>query len=348
MENHGVKNREPLATEWIAGEETGIVGGAAVTDWKPYLPYGERQYNAHFDTLACTHFASGHIYETFIIYLWKTGQLSEEAKSFFTKFLKDPNDINSFRVSKQFSAILGGNTKQGNYFTKAWDTWRIIGAIPDSMLNTLGTSTSWDEYHDKNHITAEMIAVAVESLKYADVLYQWLSFDNMPGFSSFEKSQAASALLSSPLNAGIPIPSSHSVELFSLEDQTYGLFNTYDPFVSHVSLENPNVNYILQGVVKPRQEAPGRPSHVFNQDISRGMRGKEVYALQQVLVYEGFLNKNLLVNDPVKAFFGQNTFDAIIKLQEKYADQILVPLSLAYATGYVGASTRAWLNSNYK
>lgn len=168
--NHGLLNRKPQFTDWVAGVETGITL-SDISSWLPYLSKGEPQFNSFFDTLACTHFGSGHIYETFIIYLLKENKLSEKAQTFFKKFLKDPNDINSLRVSKQFSAIKGGNTKQGNYVTNAWDTWRKIGAIPDSMLNTLDTAKTWEEYHNKNLITPEMEAVAKESLEYIDVMY---------------------------------------------------------------------------------------------------------------------------------------------------------------------------------
>lgn len=334
MDNHGVLNRQPLLQEWKAGGETGITQGT-VTDWKPYLPYGELQNrkignNIVFDTLACTHFASGHIYETFIIYLWKTGQLSNEAKTFFTKFLKDPNDINSFRVSKQFSAIIGNNTPQGNYFTVAWDTWRKVGAIPDSMLNTIETSSNWQEYHDKIHITPEMELLAHESLLYVDVMYQWLNLKD-----------SSIALSTSPLNAGIPIPANHAVEQFSLTE----MLNTYMPFIDSIG---DNIDFILQGVVKPRSEAPTAPQHLFKTVLSFGSRGEEVYWLQRVLSYEGLLNKNLINSDPSKAYFGTNTKNALIKFQEKYAKDILVPVGLSHGTGYFGAKTREFINNKYK
>ena len=344
MDNHGVLYRAPLPEEWKLGGETGITQGE-VQDWTPYLPYGEYQGNQYFDTLACTHFASGHIYETFIIYLWKTDKLSQEAKDFFTKFLKDENDINSFRVSKQFSAIVGGNTKQGNYFTVAWDTWRKIGAIPESMLNTLPTAKTWEEYHDKNLITQEMLDVAKESLKYVDVLYQWLSFDSLEGFSDFERSQILQALKTSPINAGIPIPANHSVEMYSLEETTFGMLNTYTPFLSHT---NANVAFSLQAVVKPRIEAPSPSQHVFTVNLQKGSKGTEVFELQKILVAEGFLNKNLLVQNPNDAYFGTNTFNGVVKLQEKYATEILKPVGLSHGTGFVGSSTRKFINNKYK
>lgn len=334
MENHGVLTRSPLPQEWKAGGETGITQGS-VADWKPYLPYGEIQNRKDknnviiFDTLACTHFASGHIYETFIIYLWKTNQLSNAAKEFFTKFLKDPSDVNSFRVSKQYSAIKGNNTKQGNYFTSAWDTWRIFGAIPDSMLNTLETATSWDEYHDKKHITNQMDSVAKESLKYVDVMYQWVLVKDI-----------ALHLSTSPLNVGIPIPAYHSVEQFSVTE----MLNTYNPFIAPVG---DKVDFAMQGVVKPRTETPSAPKHVFTAIMTIGARGEEVYWLQRVLAFEGYLNKNLINQDPKLAYFGSNTKNALKAFQTHYADFILTPANVKVGTGNFGIWSMRFINSKY-
>lgn len=338
-ENHGLRIRPPQLTEWKAGGETGIVQGETI-DWSIYLPRGEHQSTPLFDTLACTHFASGHIYETFIIYLWKTGKLSGEAITFFTQFLTDPNNINTFRVSKQFLAIVGGNTKQGNYFTVAWDAIRKVGVIPDSMLNTLETSKNWDEYHDKKHITAEMMLMARESLDYVDTMYQWLAFDGVEGFSQSELGQITNALGTSPINAGIPIPANHSVQMFSKTE----MLNTYTPFIAPIGEK---VHFALQGVVKPRVDAPSKPIHSFKVDLSKGSRGVEVYWLQKCLAFEGYLNKNLVNPDPTLAFFGQNTLDGMHAWQMAHKDQVLTPAGLSQSTGYCGSYSRKLLNLMY-
>lgn len=345
MENHGVLIRPPQPSEWKLGGETGIVQSDTKIDWSLYLPYPEKQNRIEkgyviFDTLACTHFASGHIYETFVIYLWKTGKLPADAIKFFTQFLTDKNDINSFRVSKQFSAIVGGNTIQGNYFTVAWDTWRKTGAIPDSMLNTINTSNTWQEYHDKSHVTPEMLKIAEESLLYVDVMYQWLQFDGVEGFSPFEKNLIEETLKTSPLNCGIPIPANHSVQMFSETD----MLNTYYPFIGPIGEK---VHFALQALVKPRVEAPTKPQHTFKTDLSFGSRGVEVYWLQRCLSYEGHLNKNLINPDPTKAYFGENTRNGVKSWQKTHTEQVLKPAGLTMPTGYVGNYSRKYLNLLY-
>lgn len=328
MENTGLINRPPQPTEWMAGGETGIAQGD-VFSWTSYLPYSERQSTSKFDTLACTHFASGHIFETFIIYLWKTNKLSSNAKLFFKQYLKDENDINSFRVSKQYSAIRGGNTKQGNYATNAWDTWRKIGCIPDSMLNTIELSKNWDEYHDPKHITPEMDALAKESLKYYDVMYQWVVNGSLFDFKKY--------LGTAPLNVGIPQApyTNHSVQMYGVvDDFHWNLFNTYDPFLTNTDVQ---IGWSLQGVVTPKKPVD-KPKYTFNNDLEKGMRGTEVYNLQLCLVNEGLLNKNLMNANPAQAFFGENTFLAVKAFQAKY-DILTV--------GRVGKVTRSKLNELY-
>lgn len=45
------------------------------------------------------------------------------------------------------------------------------------------------------------------------------------------------------------------------------------------------------------------------------------------------------------SFFGPKTFQSVLKFQNKYADEILAPIGLSSATGYVGPKTREKLNS---
>lgn len=80
--------------------------------------------------------------------------------------------------------------------------------------------------------------------------------------------------------------------------------------------------------------------YTFDSNISVGMGGPAVTALQTALQKDG---ETVTVNGS----FDDQTASAVSGFQEKYAGTILTPSGLQYGTGYVGAKTRAELNSLY-
>jgi len=89
--------------------------------------------------------------------------------------------------------------------------------------------------------------------------------------------------------------------------------------------------------------SPGSSCQRFDNNLYFGFRDSwEVSCLQEFLkaqgsdIYpEGFITGNFL----------SLTQQAVIRFQEKYASEILVPLELEKGTGYVGLATRAKINS---
>ena len=80
----------------------------------------------------------------------------------------------------------------------------------------------------------------------------------------------------------------------------------------------------------------------INQNLAYGTRNNAVTCLQEFLKAQG---EEIYPEGFVTGFFGNLTQQAVVRFQEKYADEILTPLSLSTGTGFVGASTRAKINS---
>ncbi|KKQ98957.1 MAG: hypothetical protein UT25_C0007G0012, partial [Parcubacteria group bacterium GW2011_GWC1_39_12] len=62
-------------------------------------------------------------------------------------------------------------------------------------------------------------------------------------------------------------------------------------------------------------------------------------SLQTVLLNEGVYPSGLITG-----YFGQMTFEAVKRFQEKYSSEILVPADLTSGNGYVGVGTRKKVN----
>jgi len=87
----------------------------------------------------------------------------------------------------------------------------------------------------------------------------------------------------------------------------------------------------------PEEKQPEQKEFIFNQNLSLGMKGEGVKALQEILIKEGVWPRS-----DIKAtgYFGFITKEALIKYQEKYASEILEPIGLKNGTGFFGSFTR--------
>ena len=79
---------------------------------------------------------------------------------------------------------------------------------------------------------------------------------------------------------------------------------------------------------------------VLAKSLKLGDSGDTVKTLQQFLKDEGVYPEGL-----VTGYFGLLTKAAVIRFQEKYASEVLVPAGLTKGTGFVGSSTRAKINA---
>jgi hypothetical protein len=101
----------------------------------------------------------------------------------------------------------------------------------------------------------------------------------------------------------------------------------------------------------PARTAPAAPTVVptvykFTRNLHFQMIGADVKELQKYLNSRGFVVAQIGVGSPGKEtnYFGTLTKAALIKFQEAYATEILIPAGLIKGTGYFGPSTRAFVN----
>ncbi|PIS34790.1 MAG: hypothetical protein COT37_00780, partial [Parcubacteria group bacterium CG08_land_8_20_14_0_20_43_9] len=78
----------------------------------------------------------------------------------------------------------------------------------------------------------------------------------------------------------------------------------------------------------------------FVSTLSLGSKGKTVEYLQQCLAKFS----DIYPDGEISGYFGDKTKEAVIKFQEKYADEILKPSGLSSGNGVVGPGTRKKLN----
>ncbi|MCD4760405.1 peptidoglycan-binding protein [bacterium] len=90
--------------------------------------------------------------------------------------------------------------------------------------------------------------------------------------------------------------------------------------------------------------------YIFDINLRGSDKGLDVKKLQKFLNNNGFELTNSGSGSPGNEteFFGRFTYQALIKFQNHYREEILTPLGLYWGTGYFGASTRFFVNSMYQ
>lgn len=93
--------------------------------------------------------------------------------------------------------------------------------------------------------------------------------------------------------------------------------------------------------------AQGTPFYFLN-NLYFGISSPDVLELQKVLNKDSATTVSSFGAGSAgfeTQYFGEKTQDAVVRFQNKYASEILIPLGLSSGTGFVGNSTRAKLNS---
>jgi peptidoglycan hydrolase-like protein with peptidoglycan-binding domain len=148
----------------------------------------------------------------------------------------------------------------------------------------------------------------------------------------FKNSFVAGVLALAILTTAAPVPKAEAATLEELQTQIAMLLEKITALQGQVN-NQPNIAI---------------PSISLSRNLSQGMTGSDVEALQK------FLNSDTDTLVAISGagskgnetmYFGPATHAAVIKYQNKYRTQILTPLGLNQGTGFVGASTRSHINA---
>ena len=89
-------------------------------------------------------------------------------------------------------------------------------------------------------------------------------------------------------------------------------------------------------------------AYTFSKPLSIGTEGEDVLQLQKLLnqnQYTQIAQEGIGSPGNETNYFGQKTKDAVIRFQNMYAQEILIPNGLSSGTGFVGMSTLSFLNT---
>ena len=342
-ENKGViaDPRSPMdkSLDYIAGAETPIKYEILVPDgnWNPWLPIGKKQtLDNGTDTMGCTHFAVMQDIEMQLNRAFPS--LPDTHKQFLLShgFM----DGDKVSLSSRFSAITGGNTVKGNYFHKVWETSRKMGVLPESDLPLGGSN--WIEYHNPELITDDMLKKALNFLDFFEIKYDWVQgYDGVKGWSGEESLNTNTLLRQCPLNIGVPIPVNHAIVMTKFVGGEYDSFDHYTPF--HRVNDKRGVGLAIRGVITVKKTTfISKPIYYFTKNMKFGDKNSDVKALQECLIYLGYLKPGLNTG-----YYGAITENAVKKYQESKPD-LLKKAGIKKGTGLCFAITREFLNKEFQ
>lgn len=307
VEQTGLINEFPKKTDYFLGAETPIVFEERIAsgDWTKYLPTGEKQ-RFIFDTSSCVTFSALNVIEAQLKWMLKNNKLPLTTIQFLEQagYLKGEE----FNFSDRFTAIMSGTTDKGNSLVKVWDSIRKDGLLPESDLPFGGTTFA--EYHNAKEITPAMKTKAKKILEYFSFMYDWVAYDGEFGFTKAEIDASKKILKHVPLHMGVPVPATHAVTMYYMNDEKYGRFDHYEPFMRDEKIKYKPVQFALRGVVGIKAKEPEKPmekpTFKFTTLPKKGETSSAVKSLQQYLIYFGYMKKGLDTG-----YFGDITQDAL-------------------------------------
>ncbi len=145
-----------------------------------------------------------------------------------------------------------------------------------------------------------------------------------------------------PLKTGRPNVSGHFVTAFAYDEQYVYFYNHWSGEWGRAGIGYFADNYLSHvmciGTIVNLQKA-----FSFTRRLKAGASGTDVGVLQMILKKEGVFP----TYQKVTSYYGPITQEAVTKLQEKYAAEILTPLGLNHGTGNFYESTMKFINNKY-
>lgn len=346
--NLGVTGANTSLTDWVVGSESGIIYTVVMNaGWSEFDPGLENQAAGGFDDMSCVTHSLLNTIRTQLNFM-----ITQDAH--IHQVLQQKGFINAkgqVDFDDQFTAITSGTTPQGNDGSSVVAAIRNIGLVPAGTINKRGTNVN--QYLDKMLVTPTMLAFAKAfwSDLGLELLFEWITIPSSgtAALLAYHVKQAPLQLyvnicpgynIDNPVKSCPIAPPQHAIELPNV-DTLYRVFDSEVPNVKNFNEDYPIVA-CLKAVVTKLPAPPTKPVYAFHHDLEQGSSNQDVIALQNILIYEGYLNSSLNTG-----YFGQNTFNALCKWQLAHAAEVLTPAHLTTPTGYFGAYSRAYANAIY-
>lgn len=323
LKDNGVLIRDNLPTDWVAGQETGIIYKENIKDgqWDDFLPSDERQSCKNFDSNSCVTFSALNCCEIMMNRMLSLNLIPDTS----VQWLKDNGYVDEFgkvNFSDRFTAKMSGTKITGNYLGAVWDSIRNHGVLPERDYPFGGET--WEEYMAE--IPQELKDKALKFKEYFEVKYEWIPISNpyLPMVSISKHLcqspiQIASATCSlwntAEIINGCGIRTNHATTIYGYTEQYIKDYDHYNPFRKKLGLDYA-IPYAIKGVVEVKQ-APATPQpfkHTFTLKMEMGTRGSDIVALQDFLKIDG----DFPLDIDSTGYYGEYTRQAVKKFQEKY------------------------------
>lgn len=348
LQNTGVIEQPPLATDYIAGVESGCPTDVLVADgdWSAYLPNDETQHSVYFDSFACVTFSALNTLETLLNEAIASNRLPTPQRDFLIQRGYYINGKVNF--SDRFTARQSGTTHQGNYLGAVADSIRHDGLVPEAAWpyprDQRTPVFDWADYYAD--VPQSAIDLGKQFVNLFDVRYEWVPTPIISQYLKYAPVQVVTKVCPG-WNSADPIPacgtgSGHATAVYRWSD---GVAFDYDSYVPCRKRLGPGygISSAMRYSVQPRAPQPPTPSiHVtynFKADVKYGQRSLDVKMLQTCLQSIGMFPATIVPT----GFYGGITATGVLRFQAQY--QVASKQELAALGGrVVGPKTRAALN----